>query len=496
MGDSLDIKTRPGRPIEVAKEPLEISRVMKVPSSSIGSWELLKTYWDRRKSSGEMMNKQVLAKKLNTYNYREVSTACIMKIARAKLLLQASLNSDNLYAPDNVLINYPGLSAEAMEDVELALLLQASAENVAHREFDCARILLNMCDCCSPETGNPVQRVVFYFAEALKEKIERDTGLLSIGFASENQLDTEKILHAHIQTLISLQNDLPFSPITRFTGMQAILDNVASAKKIHLIDLGIQSGCHWTILLQALAERNDCAVELLTITSVGTNRSRLEWAGRQLMSFARDKVPFKVAFKVVVSKIAELRENLFEVESGEKVVVYSNMQLCSLLASQSHLESFLSLIKIINPCLMVVIEQEVKTSHSTFLDRFNNYLIHTSAVFDCIHSCVAHMSQTREVSEGILLGDIIKNIVVTEGEERRYHHESIDFWEAQFARFGLVQAEFSSLSLYQASLILKRSPKWMPCTLETKGKCLIINWKGVPVQSFSVWKFQDVNQVE
>ncbi|KAG9152299.1 hypothetical protein Leryth_025382 [Lithospermum erythrorhizon] len=131
--------------------------------------------------------------------------------------------------------DFPGLSSEDIQKVELAVLLQASAEKVALREFQRAQMSLKMCCCGGSQTGNPIQRLVFYFGEALKDKSNRETGLLSPVCASENKLDAAKFL-VHLEDVISTQHNLPFCPITQNMGMQSILDNVTSAKKIHVID--------------------------------------------------------------------------------------------------------------------------------------------------------------------------------------------------------------------------------------------------------------------
>ncbi|GAA0164070.1 hypothetical protein LIER_19790 [Lithospermum erythrorhizon] len=144
--------------------------------------------------------------------------------------------------------DFPGLSSEDIQNVELAVLLQASAEKVAVREFERAQMSLKMCCCGGSQTGNPIQRLVFYFGEALKDKIDKEMGLLSPFHASENQLDAEQVLRFHLEDMATIQHNLQFNPISHFTGMQSILDNVATAKKIHLIDLGIQCGTHSTIL--------------------------------------------------------------------------------------------------------------------------------------------------------------------------------------------------------------------------------------------------------
>lgn len=62
--------------------------------------------------------------------------------------------------------------------MQLAVLILATAgfaEKVSNQQYDHTSRLLKQCDKMSCKTSNTVQRVVYYFAEALREKIERET---------------------------------------------------------------------------------------------------------------------------------------------------------------------------------------------------------------------------------------------------------------------------------------------------------------------------------
>lgn len=122
-----------------------------------------------------------------------------------------------------------GLSCEAAEDVELVLFLLASADKVVHQQFYRVNNLLSMC----------------------------------------------------------YQQQLPFCQVTQFTGIQAILDSVASTRRVNVIDLGTRSGLHRIILMQTLAVQQECLLELLKITAVITSsKERIEETGKRLSSFA------------------------------------------------------------------------------------------------------------------------------------------------------------------------------------------------------------------
>lgn len=79
----------------------------------------------------------------------------------------------------------------------------------------------------------------------------------------------EKILSLH-PAVITCALQLPFYLVSHFAGIQAIIESVASAKKVHLIDFSIRSGGHCTALIQALAAQKEFTLQLLKITVVGT----------------------------------------------------------------------------------------------------------------------------------------------------------------------------------------------------------------------------------
>ena len=91
--------------------------------------------------------------------------------------------------------------------------------------------------------------------------------------------------------MIECQYELPFCQISQFAAIQAIMDNVASAKTAHLVDPGIKTGSYWPVMMQALADRYDCPLELLKITAVGPSKQIIEEVGNQLSSvfFCQDR---------------------------------------------------------------------------------------------------------------------------------------------------------------------------------------------------------------
>ncbi|KAJ8623274.1 hypothetical protein MRB53_031803 [Persea americana] len=177
---------------------------------------------------------------------------------------------------------------------------------------------------------------------------------------------------------------LPFSQIVQFTEIQAILDNVGSAKKIHMIDLEPGIGIQWSALIQALAVRVAYPFEHLKISAVGTSSENIMKIRKWLVSFAKTlNLPF--SFKaVVVSDMKDIKEDLFELDAEEVVGVYAQLTLRTMLARPDCLENVMKVIKNLNPSIMIVTEVEVKHNSPSFINRFTKVLFHYSALFDCL----------------------------------------------------------------------------------------------------------------
>nr|ANJ78489.1 DELLA protein RGL1 [Pyrus pyrifolia] len=423
---------------------------------------------------------------------RRLSTEEIMRVAGARFIQTYSQVSD---VPS--MLSHPfgssfsGLSYEEARDVELVEFLLVSAEKVGYQQYERAGNLLKRCDSRSSSTGNPVERVVHFFSEALREKIDRETGRVAPKVLGNKQsFDVDRAMKIPNDTTLACQIKLPFGQVVQFAGIQAIVENVAEAKKVHVIDLEIRNGVQWTGLMQALASRCDCLLELLKITAVGTTcRESVEETGKRLGSFAQTmNLPF--CFKIVmVEDMLDLKEDMFELDFEETVVVYSQFALRSMVPKPDRLESAMKVIKNIRPCLTVVTEVEANHNSPVFVTRFIDALFYFAVYFDCLETCIQRDDPNRSILESMYFGTGIRNIVANEGEERNIRNVKIDVWRAFFARYGMEEIELSSSSLYQADLILKNFPYGNSCTLNMDGKCLLLGWKGTPLHSLSLWKF-------
>ncbi|XP_027339666.1 DELLA protein RGL1-like [Abrus precatorius] len=467
-------------------------------TTSLASLEILKNYGKgfRRLCNEGKKTLQPVDGLVAVTNEKKLSTEDVMKVAGTRFIQSSSSESQEGFKfldTHPFGFSFSGLSDEEKEDVALAESLLASAEKVGYQQFERASKLLSHCESLASKTGNPVKRVVHYFAEALRQRIDRETGRVSSKDLQKLELfDPEKAAKELNPTIVAFYEDLPFCQIAVFTSIQAIIDNVADAKKIHVIDLEIRKGGQWTILMKALESRHECPIELLKITAVEsgtTSKHIVEDTGKRLKDFAQClNIPFY--FNVVmVPDMLHLKEEQFDIDPEETIAVYSQCALRINIQHSKQLETLMRVIRTINPNVMVVIEIEANHNSTSFVNRFIEALFFFSAFFDCLETCMKGDEKNRMIMESMYFNHGIRNIVAEEGEERKTRNVKVDVWRAFFSRYGMVETELSSLSLYQADLVAKRFPCARFCTLNMNGRCLLIGWKGTPISSVSVWKF-------
>lgn len=458
---------------------------------SYASLELLKKY-DLGRLSGRQIVQPRCDAQYTKFASQELSTEEIIRIAGARFI-QSSCEVVGIPSmlKNPIGLSFSELSDEAAKNVELVEFLLASAEKVGHQQFERASRLLKYCDNFSSGTGNPVQRVVHYFSEALRERINLGTGRISSkGFWKKQSSDLNQEMTTLNEASLACHERIPFFQVARFTGIQAIIDNVAGAKRIHIIDLEIRCGAQWPVLMQALVSRYDCPLELLKISAIGTSsKQMIEDTGKRLASFAESMdIPF--SFKVVmVPDMLDLKEDLFELDAEEAIAIYSEYSFMSLIFVPNRLESIMRVLRNIIPRVMVVMEVEANNNSPSFVKRFIESLFFYGSYFDCFDACMGRDDPNRVITELIFFHQGIRNIVAKEGEERIIRHVKIDVWRSFFARFGIIETELSTSSLYQASLVLKKFDCGSSCTLGMNEKSLLIGWKGTPMHSLSVWKF-------
>ncbi|TMW93578.1 hypothetical protein EJD97_011469, partial [Solanum chilense] len=441
------------------------------------SFKILKDYDRTRfiKRSKTEQNIIVSAECIKENNGSMLSTDEILRLGAERFIQSFTLRGDQ----EPYLFNHPFASSlldlheEDTRNVALVENLLASAEKVGQEQYDRARRILN--EYCDKLCSSTVQRLVYYFSQALHERIDRETGRDASKGIEMKRL-VQHIEHSLMNlnlTMIAAHQNIPLSQVTQFTAVQAIVDHIGESKKVHIIDLKIGSGLQWTILMQALVSHQ---IKHLKITALCTNlKHKIEEARERLMDFAKSlNLPF--SFNIVMVKdMTELKKEDFEIHDDESIAIFAQYILMWMLARPDKLDSLMRVIKGIDPRAMIVVEVEANHNSPVFVDRFVEALFFYGAFFDSLEDCMKNDERNRTATELEHLSQGIRSIVATEGEERTIRHVNVDVWRAFFARYGMEEMELSMSSLYQANLVLKNFACGSCCTLENEQK-LSTNW--------------------
>ncbi|GLJ20615.1 hypothetical protein SUGI_0375490 [Cryptomeria japonica] len=338
----------------------------------------------------------------------------------------------------------PVVAREEQNGLQLTHLLLVSAEMVEKQRYEEAYGMLSQCKKLSSKFGNPIERLCYYFFEALEERIERQTcgepnkgKQITPDFTNNYKSDHGE---SDFYSLTALCNRvLPYARILQFTTVKAILDAVGKAKRIHVIDLGIRTGCQWTSLIQSIAlEDSYSSIKHLKITAIGVNSDDLEDSGRRLTKFAK---AMEISFSycsVKISALDEIEECLFNVKAGEFMAVYAPTVFRSLLYDPALLENAVNVIKNLKPHILLISEVEGEHNSLSFVNRFIEVLFYYSSFFDCLEVLLPSRTDSRRVIiEEVSCGSQIKNMIAYEGESRKVRHVKMDKWRSFFQLAGL-----------------------------------------------------------
>ena len=394
--------------------------------------------------------------------------------------------------------------------LRLIHLLIAAAEALggANKSRDLARVILvRLKELVSPTDGTNMERLAAHFTDALQNLLEGAMG--SSAHSNKHFLNNRGEDH-HNQTDVLaafqlLQDMSPYVKFGHFTANQAILEEVAHDRRIHIVDYDIMEGIQWASLMQALVSRKDGPpAPHLRITALsrggGSGRRSIgtvQETGRRLVAFAASMgQPFSF-HQCRLDSDEAFRPAALKLVKGEALVFNCMLNLPHFTyRSTESVASFLSGSKSLNPRLITLVEEEASPApvmemapggEGAFVARFMDLLYQYSAMYDSLEAGFPMQSRARALVERVFLGPRISGYL---GRVYRARGEESSSWGEWLAAAGFKACPVSSANICQAKLLLGLFNDGYRVE-ELASNRLVLGWKSRRLLSASLWTSSD-----
>ncbi|CDY43122.1 BnaA05g32640D [Brassica napus] len=200
--------------------------------------------------------------------------------------------------------------------VRLVHALVACAEAIQQQDLNLADALVKSVGTLAASQAGAMGKVATYFAQGLARRIYAAdltvTGGSSVGPSFEEALQ----MHFY--------ESCPYLKFAHFTANQAILEAVTTARRVHVIDLGLNQGMQWPALMQALAVRPG-GPPSFRLTGVGPPQTdssdSLQQLGWKLAQFAQ-AIGVEFEFKgLAAESLSDLEPEMFETRPESETLV-------------------------------------------------------------------------------------------------------------------------------------------------------------------------------
>ncbi|XP_020595356.1 scarecrow-like protein 6 [Phalaenopsis equestris] len=357
-----------------------------------------------------------------------------------------------------------------------AKLLESGNTISAHR------ILARLNHQLPSPSGKPFLRTAFYFKEAL----------LAISNGSSEQCSFS--LGSPLDVLLKLSAYKAFAEIspvllfTSFTSTQIILEELAGANVIHVIDFDVGVGSHWPALIQELSERRSAVtgaplqLRITAFVSVASHHQvELHLIHENLNHFAADlNVPFELNFLPFES--FDPASIIFSCSPSDvAIAVNFAFGFC-----HHHLstQSLLFLIKQLSPKILISVNLGYDRGDISFSHHVLHSFQSTTVLLDSIEASGVSPEITDRIERYMLRPRIVNSLL-----GRYKTGEKLLPWRTFFTSAGFVPLQFSNFAESQADCLLKKA-QVRGFEVEKCEAALMLSWKQQEIAVVSAWRCQ------
>ncbi|XP_058091130.1 GRAS family protein RAM1-like [Magnolia sinica] len=344
--------------------------------------------------------------------------------------------------------------------------------------------------------GDSIQRVAAYFADGLAAR------LLTRRSPFYEMIMKDPTPEEEFSAFTELYRASPYYQFAHFTANQAIIEAFEDEedhnnRSLHVIDFDISYGFQWPSLIQSLSDKAlSSNVHIsLRITGFGRSSEELVETETRLMNFAKGCHNLDFEFEGLLRGSKSIS---ISIKNNATVAVNLVFYLHTLGSSLQIIDA-LKAVYLLNPSIVILVEQEGSRTPRSFLSRFMESLHYFAAMFDSLDDCLPSESAVRLSIEKNHLGKEIKGMINCEvGHENYQRYERLEAWKERMESVGFRGVKLSSRSVSQAKLLLKIRSHCSPVEVDGRvggfkvferdgGRAISLGWQDRNLITASAW---------
>ncbi|XP_010241015.1 PREDICTED: scarecrow-like protein 32 [Nelumbo nucifera] len=384
-------------------------------------------------------------------------------------------------------------------------LLLHCASAIENNDVTLAQQVMWVLNNVASAVGDSNQRLISWFLRALIFRASRVFPTAAMNFHGTTALD--QMIQTRSMSVTELAGYVDLIPWHRFgfcASNSAILKAIQGYPRVHIIDFSITHCMQWPTLIDALAKRPEgppsvgitvpsCRPPVPPLLNVSSDQ-----VGFRLANFAKTRdVPF--AFHVIdcsssCSKSAgadtlsgdfsrsfhhlmsQLNPCMLDLRDDEALVVNCQNWLRYLPADHLSLRNtFLEVIKGLNPCIMTVVDEDSDLDSSSLTSRITTSFNYLWIPFDALETFLPKDNAQRMEYEADV-GHKIENIIGFGGMQRIERSESGFKLSQRMKNANFLRIPFDEETVGEVKLLLdEHASGW---GMKKEDDRLVLTWKG------------------
>ncbi|KAJ6804355.1 scarecrow-like protein 6 [Iris pallida] len=326
----------------------------------------------------------------------------------------------------------------------------------------------------SPHGLNPLLRSAVYFKESLLH-------LLSTRSSNSTPISNPWDVVLKLSACKAFSEASPFLNFANFTCTQTLLEQLADADRIHIVDFDIGVGGHWSSFMLELAHRRSPATPFLKITAFVSPSSlhplELHLTRQSLSYFAAEH---NIPFELNILSIESFDPNELLAASSPAEAVAVNLPVGCHYGVP--FPTLLRLVKQLAPKVVVSVERGCDRSDLSFTHSFLHCFQSCMVLLDSIDAA-GTCSDVAGKIERFLVQPWVEGVLT--GRHRAV--EKMHPWRMLLSSVGFVPVQFSNFTEAQAECLL-RTVQVRGFHVEKRQASLFLYWQRGELGSVSAWR--------